>query len=576
MLNRHRDHHRQIARSKGATLLMPLKADTNGANPALCMTGGSNSEELTYTELFERSKALSDYFIEQGIRQGERIAILSESRPRWGLAFFASVNAGAAVVPLDMALTEAELTAILLNVKPAILIVSASLEKTGEALLRSVPSLRQAYLLDGPDKGINFLSIDKLKASDAKDPRERASDETAVITYTSGTTGKPKGIMITFGNLIFQIQSTKKTMNLTSADVCLSILPLNHLLELAGGFLSILHAGGQICYCNTLYPQEIAQTMRQKKVTCMVTVPLFLKMLKEAIEREVRKAGFLRKWFFDLSLKFAARIPFRTFKKALFYPVHKQFGGKLKYFVCGGAPLEMEVARFFDRLGIPIYQGYGLTETSPVISVNSSKHNRMGSVGRPLPGVSVKVQKNDSGEEEGEILTKGPHVMKGYYRREDLNREVIDGDGWLHTGDIGRIDNEGYLYITGRTKNLIVLGGGKKVQPEEVELVLSHGSMIKESCVIGVQSKQGLLQATEEVCAVIVPSEELTEKYAERQGAIEEKLKKEIQNRTQTLAPYKRPSKVVIRFEDLPKTSTRKIKRYVVEQWIDTQECLIC
>jgi long-chain acyl-CoA synthetase len=353
----------------------------------------------------------------------------------------------------------------------------------------------------------------------------------------------------------------------------LSMLPLNHLLELTCGFLGALYAGGRICYFHSLFPHEIAEIMRDKKVTCMITVPLFLKMLKAGIEREAARGGKINRLLFSFMLEVAALIRVPVIRKLIFRKVHKRLGGGLRAFISGGAPLEPEVSEFFDRLGIPIYQGYGLTETSPVISVNTPAHNRAGSVGRPLPGVRVRILQN--GTNEGEILTVGPHVMKGYYGREDLTREVIDEEGWFHTGDLGRIDRDGYLYVTGRIKNLIVLGSGKKVNPEEVEAIISQSALIKEVCVVGQLAREGMQRGFEEICAVAVPSEALVSRSSER-GAIRDEVAKEIDRLAMSLAPFKRPSRVVIRLEDLPKTSTRKVKRALVLEWLDRKEAASC
>jgi long-chain acyl-CoA synthetase len=292
-------------------------------------------------------------------------------------------------------------------------------------------------------------------------------------------------------------------------------------------------------------------------------------MLKSGIEKDVARRGNVSRLLFSFMLRVATPIRAPEIRRLIFRKVHKRLGGMLRAFISGGAPLEPEVWEFFDRLGIPVYQGYGLTETSPVISVNTPAHNRAGSVGRPLPGVRVRILEN--GTREGEILTAGPHVMKGYYRREELTREVIDEEGWFHTGDLGRIDREGYLYITGRVKSLIVLGSGKKVNPEEVEATLSQSELIKEVCVVGQLSREGLEQGFEEVCAVAVPSESLSSRLSEP-GAIQDEIAKEIERLAMSLAPFKRPSKVVIRLEDLPKTSTRKVKRANVLEWLEGRQ----
>ncbi len=559
------------AYEKSALSLMQQKSDIFGARTALFLKEKLAWKELSYIELSRKARDLSDYIIESGFKPGERIAILSESRPEWAIAFFASIRSGAITVPLDVKLTDTELKSILANAEPRILFASKEHLPSARALKESIPSIEKVIVIEeGTD--VEFPAYNTLRSKTLLEGRERKPDETALIIYTSGTTGNPKGVMISFSNLIFQVRNFEEIMQLSSSDMFLSILPLNHLLELTAGFMGVLHAGGRICYCQSLYPQEIAKIMKEKKVTFMIAVPLFLKMLKGSIEKQIKKSGESKEKLFKTLFGLAKAVPSYRFRKLLFGEIHNQFGGRLRGFLSGGAPLDVEVGEFFDTIGIPVYQGYGLSETSPVISGNTPIHNRMGSVGRPLKGVEVRILTDDASKTgEGEILTKGPHVMQGYYKREDLTKEVIDNEGWFHTGDLGKIDKDGYLYITGRIKNLIVLGGGKKIHPEEVEATLSNSFLIKEICVLSRVLKGGLKDGTEEVCAVVCPSDEIRKRLNGDVVAIESEIKKEIDSLSQNLASYKRPSSVLIHLEDLPKTATRKIKRPLVTEWLKSE-----
>ena len=548
--------------------VMQLKAEFYSDRAAFHLYEDGSWHSMTYAELAARVRTLSDYLIESGLRRGDKIAILSESRPEWAVVLFASVRCGATLVPLDTKLTPVELLSILRDAEPRLLFVSSALAPLAGEVKAQLPTLENLFLLNGENEKSGFASIGQLQPSKPQEGVTREIEETALIVYTSGTMGAPKGVMISFKNIGYQIMNFAEVIKLNERDMLLSMLPLNHLLELTCGLLGALYAGGRICYCSTLFPQEIAQIMREKRVTCMITVPLFLKLLKGSIEKEVDRAGRPSKLLFRATFSAARWIKAPGIRKFLFSRIHRRLGGRLRAFITGGAPLDAEVEEFFNRLGIPIYMGYGLTETSPVISVNTPAHNRAGSVGRPLPGVLVRVLENGTRRGEGEILTAGPHVMKGYYKREDLTREVIDDQGWFHTGDLGRVDEDGYLYITGRAKNLIVLASGKKVNPEEVEAVISGSQLIKEVCVIGRFSRDGLQQGSEEVCAVIVPSESLVRR-AEKKSAIEDEITEEVNRLAGSLAPFKRPSKLFIRLEDLPKTSTRKVKRALVAEWLD-------
>ncbi|MEI8345094.1 MAG: AMP-binding protein, partial [Candidatus Omnitrophota bacterium] len=498
------------------------------------------------------------------------IAILSEARPEWGVAFFASIHSGAITVPLDIKLTQSELASILSDAKPKILCVSGEFVEAARLLKSTIPSIEQVIVIE---EGVQseFSTYDKLRSKQVMPGVQQAIDDTALIIYTSGTTGNPKGVMISFKNIIFQVQRFESIMNLSPNDLFLSMLPLNHLLELTCGFMGVLHAGGKICYCKSLHPQEIAKTMTEKKVTLMITVPLFLKMLKGSIDKQIRKQSAFKQRLFKLMLQLARAIPVYSLKKVMFGQIHQQFGDRLRGFISGGAPLDVEVGEFFETIGIPVYQGYGLSETSPVVTVNTPDQNRLGSVGVPLKGVEVCIAREGKGNGEGEILTRGPHVMQGYYGREDLTREVIDQDGWFHTGDLGKIDKDGFLFITGRIKNLIVLGGGKKIHPEEVEAALSNTPLIKEICVLSKVQKDGLKEGTEEVCAVIVPSDDLKRKMNNQGVEIEKEIKRETDRLNQNLAQYKRPTRIFLRLDDFPKTATRKIKRLLVNEWLKNQ-----
>ena len=555
---------------QGILSLLQQKSRTFGRLGALYHWENREWKQWTYDEVAAKANQVANYLIDEGIQAGDRIAILSESRPEWIVAFFAAVRCGAIVVPLDAKLTANELSAVLTDAQPRVLFASAAFRETSEWLMARLPSIEHTLLLNspggeapGPRRPLS--SINDIPTGASHEVRDRTADETALIVYTSGTTGKPKGVMITFQNILYQCNCLQQVMKVDSNDVFLSILPLNHLFELSIGLLGVLFSGGKVCFANTLYPQELAQIMREKQVTRMVTVPLFLTMLKASIEKQVRNAGPRRERAFKIALRIAARVNSQRIRRLLFRSVHKQLGGKLRQFLCGGAPMDVEVGRFFEQLGISVHQGYGLTETSPVIAVNAPAGNRLGSVGRPLPGTRVRLAGNGK---EGEIVVQGPGVMKGYYQDQKLTREVIDAGGWFHTGDLGKTDRHGFLYITGRAKNLIVLGSGKKVSPEEVESAFSGSALFKEVCVIGRISQEGLVKGTESVCAVVVPSDVLIKRCNNDAGVIQEEVDQEIQTLSQSLAFYKRPAKVVVRFEELPKTSTLKIKRSQVADWV--------
>jgi long-chain acyl-CoA synthetase len=282
-------------------------------------------------------------------------------------------------------------------------------------------------------------------------------------------------------------------------------------------------------------------------------------MLKNSIDKQIKKQTPAAQRIFKIMFALAKIMP-RKIRRIMFKTVIDGMGGKLECFISGGAPLEDSVAEFFNRIGIPVFQGYGLTETSPTISTNRYGHSKIGTVGQALPSVKVKIAEN------GEILATGPNVMQGYYGKPEMTKEVIDEDGWFHTGDIGEIDKQGFIKITGRIKNMIVLGGGKKIFPEEVEAVLENSNYVQEVCVLGTVREFGAKDGTEEVTAVIVPKKEMYDNYSK--DDIERMIKVEVKTLSEHLAPYKRPTNVIINEGPLPRTTTLKVKRKEVKALI--------
>ena len=541
--------------------LMQSKFDIYSSSKALSLKEKDQWNYLTYTELTKLSKCLSNYFINQGIKNEDRIAILSESRPEWAVVFFASIISGAIVVPLDIKLTYDELKPLVINCNPSIICVSPDFIETANQLKSEIPSIKQIFVIDKNKFTEEFDLLDGLNEYPGEKRRERDLDDTALIVYTSGTTGNPKGVMITLRNIVSQITDFDEIYDFVPRESVVSILPLNHMFEITVGLLTMLYRGAQINYIKTLHPKEFTKIMQEKKITRIIAVPAFLKVLKRSIEREIQKSDPISRNLFKIFFKVSKFIPFNFLRKLLFFKVHSSFGGELNEFISGGAPLDNNIAEFFIILGIPVYQGYGLTETGPVVTGNNPKYNRLGSVGKPLPSVAIKISK------EGEIWVKGPNIMKGYYNRSDLTNEVIDKDGWFHTGDLGRIDKDGYLYIIGRLKNLIVLSGGNKVQPEEVEAILSKSPIIKESCVVGVLIQEGVKKGSEEIIAVIVPVNEIQKEYQNDIQGLRNIINHEVNRLSKSLTVYKRPDKIVLRMEDFQKTTTGKIKRRNVLDW---------
>ena len=543
--------------------LMQEKSDIYGQVKALALKTKDGYEELSYIEISRKAKKFANYLIENlDIQRNNRIAVICESRPEFAIGIFASIQTGAITVPLDVKLTVPEHTHILNDCNPRIILCSSHYLEHALEVKNNVSSIEKIFVLDDDEREHSeILSVSSLEADIEKDlGRPRSLDETALIVYTSGTTGNPKGVMISFGNIYSQLRDFESMFKLTHEHTLLSILPLNHLLELDCGFFGMLYMGAKIVYIKSLNPKELTTVMKEKRITNMIVVPLVAKMLKNSIDKQIKKQSETAQNIFKVLYNFAKFMP-RKVRRLMFKTIIDGLGGRLECFICGGAPLEDGVAEFFERIGIPIFQGYGLTETSPTISTNRYGHSKIGTVGQALPSVIVKIADN------GEILATGPNVMQGYYNKPEMTAEVIDEDGWFHTGDIGEIDKDGFIKITGRIKNMIVLGGGKKIFPEEVEAVLEASELIKEVCVMSLTIKSGNKAGTEEVGAIITPSDELLQKSDEE---IQKELEKEVKRLSDAnLAPYKAPTVIVLHREELPKTSTRKVKRKDLKEWYE-------
>jgi len=520
-------------------------------------------KELTYKGLGLLAKQVASYLItDLHMQKGERLAILSESMPEIGACLFGSVISGMVTVPLDNKLTIYELESILSSCQPSVLAFSqANMEKALE-IQKRIPSIKHMLLMDEPKYNSPFPSIYSLPSGRECKWRHRSLRDTALIIYTSGTTGAPKGVQTTFGNMITQVIEMAKVLPeiLPHESVnLLSILPMNHLFELTVGFSTFLNRGSSIFYPQSLKPNDVLADMREKKIDFMIVVPAFLKLLKSTIEADIRSWSEEEKLLFEKSYAAAEYITDYDIKRQLFRSILSKFGGDFYGFISGGAPLDPSVGEFFERIGIKIFQGYGLSETSPVISIDRGDERKLLSVGLVLDSYDAKID-----SETGELLVKGPSVMKGYYNNPEKTSEVLEPDGWLHTGDMGVFDEDGRLYITGRIKNMIVLSGGKKVFPEEVEAVLETNPNFAEVCVFGARRTSGAKDGTEEIMTVIVPADNIIEKYPDR-DELEKFIGKEVKNLSVQLAPYKRPVNIVVRTQPLPRTSTRKVKRNVVK-----------
>lgn len=552
-------------REKNVLMLLHERTEKFSEKVALGMKTKYGWKEFTYSGIGLLSRKIAHYLINSlNVQKGDRLAIISESKPEYGACVFASVISGMITVPLDVKLTKYELKSILSDCTPSVIMVSSAHYEMAKFLKEEIPSIKEIILMDEPACGIDDKSIYQLPDNYDYKWKLRSSKAVAFIIYTSGTTGAPKGVEITFQNMLAQLDDLKyaldKILPYENVNI-LSILPMNHLFEMTVGFSTFLNFGFSVYYTPSLKPKDILSIMREKQIEFMIVVPAFLKLLKTAIESELKNSPLHIKTAFNIMYSIAKYIPSYRLKKLMFNKIHKKFGGHFSGCISGGAPLDLAVGEFFERIGIKVYQGYGLSEASPVVSVNVDRRGDLASVGAPLKSLEAKID-----SETGELILRGASVMRGYHNQPKMTSEVLEADGWLHTGDIAKIRN-GHIYITGRIKNMIVLSGGKKVFPEEVESVLEKSPYIAEVCVLGTSRNFGAKDGTEEITVVAVPQKDIIAKYGN--DTTEKLIKDEIKKLSLRLTTYKRPVNIVVRTEPLPRTTTRKVKRKEVKQLVN-------
>ncbi len=530
---------------------------------ALRTKRASNYYELTYREVNEKAELLALELIELGLKAGDRVAVIGENRPEWAIAYFAIHKGSFTAVPIDPQLKDTEIKHILDDAEAKTVIASGSFADAISELKSDLANLKYVISMENLDTVLKTKTRHKLELKS-----ETALDDLAVLIYTSGTTGSSKGVMLSHRNIISNVDALFRFIDYDERDNFLSILPLHHTFEATCGFLVPFYNNATITYAPSLKSKEIIETMRETGATCLLGVPLLFEKFHEGILRNVKNSPVLKKVFFNVF--YGISNTFRPISAVLFKNVRQQLGmGKIRYIISGGAALSHKVAAFFETLGLPILQGYGLTESAPVLTVNPPDRIKNQSVGIAIPEVKVAIdQPNEVGV--GEVIATGPNIMLGYYKNEHATSDTIK-DGWLYTGDLGSIDKDGYLYIVGRKKSVIVTAGGKNVYPEEVETVLVQSPFILEALVLPRYDPDS---KKEEVYAIIHPDYEKIDDYSAGENRqLEEKdiealIKTEVHKQCDRIADYKRVKAFKIREEEFPKTTTKKIKRHLFEKEI--------
>lgn len=532
-------------------------ADRFPHKPALQIKRRNRWIRYTYEEAMRATGAIARRLNERGLTRGDRVAICAENGPEWGLAYLGIMRAGMTAVPLDPQTVPEDVWSAVRFADAKLLLVSPGtrkqLTKAREDDDADVVLMREPFV---PPPG----------AARDVDPDEVPVDGTSIasILFTSGTTVAPKAVPLTHRNLIANAQGFLQIHPVKPTDELLSVLPLYHSFEFTGGFFAPISGGATITYVDQLKGPEITAAMQATGTTVMLVVPRLLRMFLDSIERKAMSTGGIRATMFRL-LRFGSRMTGDRYARTFFAPVHRAFGGHLRMFVCGGSRLEPDLLEGMQRLGFPVYEGYGLTETAPVLTVNPPGAARPGSVGPALPNVSIEIR-NPTLEGIGEVWACGPCVMGGYLHNAAVTSEVVV-DGWFRTGDLGRMDADGYLHLTGRSKDLIVTGAGKNVYPDEVEARYGDLPHVKELCVFGMTSGDGMGDRVHAVVVIDPASAPELDR-----SSLEREVRAAVAATSETLPTHQRIAAVHIWDRELPKTSTLKAKRGLIRDMVLAEE----
>ncbi len=535
----------------------------------ICFTAFAPNElRLTYAQALEKVLQTADYLVEAGVGPDDKVAVTGKNSPEWAVAYLATLFAGAIVVPLDYQLTDKEMDFLMTFAGVKHLFIDA--ERIDAVDTDGSVGLQEKISLEPNHDNYIFTK----KAKKAQKRHQVTENDLAAILFTSGTTGNPKGVMLTHQNLVADCYLSQSYMNLYPTDVFYALLPIHHSYTMLAVFIEAISVGAEIVFGKKLIVSQILKELKQGKVTMFLAVPmLFNKMLKGLMngikEKGIVVYGLIR---FLMSVSGLIKKVFKV------NPGHKMFHGilsklsmeNIRICISGGGPLPSSTFKLFNQLGIDFVQGYGLTETSPIITLNPVYAYNENSVGKIVPQTEMKILDPDS-RKIGEIMVKGPMVMQGYYKNQEATDEVLDKDGWLRTGDAGYIDANRYVYLTGRKKSLIVTEGGKNVFPEEIEDMFQLYDEIDQICVLGylVDKKA----KSEGIRAIVHPTDKFAEEMAKETPDAAQRAEKmlahmqEIVNKVnKELLPYKRITRLTIADEPLEMTSTKKIKRHVVAE----------
>ena len=550
---------------------------------------GVEGTEYTFAEMLDAIRSVAFRLEKEGINFGERVALIGENHPRWAIAYFGILFRGAVCVPVDPHGAIETITNFIENSEAKMAFIGEdfieSFHRLEEILGRKIPAVvlqdaeefkiqNSKFKTQNSENGFQSFS-DWVKTPrpadyDAK-PTPAAPDDLAVLIYTSGTTGTPKGVPLTHGNIFYETQGCQEVMNVSEHEVVLSVLPLFHVFAQVINLWVIASIGATVYYVKELAPAELTKAFETKEITMLTGVPrlwyLFHKKIFDGVAAQPKPV----QWLFDGMLKTNAQLR-DTFNinlgKKMFGKVHDGFGGKLDITISAGSRFDEKIAREYYALGFTIIQGYGLTETCGAVASTRFEGSSVGSVGKAVNYAEIKLgEPNEDGA--GEVLIKGKMVFSGYYKNPEAGKDAFTEDGWFKSGDLGKLDANGDLFIVGRSKDVIVLPNGKNIHPEDLEVHYSKSPLIEEICILGVKDEKAATAGAEKLVAVAVPDFA----YLKQNNIANSKeaVRYDLDNLGRSLPEYQRVRQYVIHTEPLPRTATRKIKRFELQKRIENE-----
>ena len=546
--------------------MLKQTGEVYGNRPAYIFKDNGSMKTISHKEFRDEINALGTVLINMGLKD-KRIAVISENRYEWELSYLAIAAGVGVVVPLDKALPDNELESLILRSQVEAIFYSSKYDAIMNTLREKKNTNLKYFISMDLQENTNGIYSQKALLEKGKKLLEEGNkqyldakidaDKMGIMLFTSGTTAMSKAVMLSHKNLVTNVMDIIQRFDLTEEDRFLSFLPLHHVFECTVGFLYPVSIGGSIAFCEGV--KHMADNIKEFDITAMISVPAVFDIIYRKVMKTIEKKGKMAtlekgKKISNVLLK--VKIDLR---KQLFKEVHESLGPKLKLVVTGGAALDPETEKGFNDLGFDVEQGYGLTETAPVIAAETPKCRRLGSIGKKFPSVEVKIDDPDE-EGIGELMAKGPSIMLGYYENEEATKSALEPDGWFHTGDLARIDKDGFIYIAGRKKSVIVLNNGKNVFPEEIETLLNKVEGIKETFVYEKKEDDGDVK----VCVEIVYDKEMIKDlyHIEDEEKIKEFLWEKVKEVNKLMPKYKYVREMIATEEPLIKTTTLKIKRH--------------